>query len=663
MVITLGTAWYPEHWPESMWASDLELMRVAKINLVRVAEFAWSRLEPHEGQFELDWLERAVNLAAQQGMSIVLGTPTAAPSAWLTQRYPETLALREDGKSATHGMRCHYSATSPVYLDFCRRIAGVMAQRFGTHPHVIGWQIDNEYNSYSFDAETQRQFQAWLADRFGTLEALAERWTTAYWSEDYTDWSQIPLPVGNHNPGLVLAFRQFMTDVYLKFQQTQIEAIRQYADPRQEITHNFMKWNDGFDHYKLAAALDFAGWDNYVPTGHLDFLENGAMHDIVRGFKRKNFWILETQPGQVNWGKVNTTLDRGEVRAMAWHAIAHGADSISYWQWRSALGGQEQMHGTLLAPDGKPRPVYYEIAQLGADFEKIGALLEGSTPQPEIALIHSYEDNWALNFQRHHQGFDPIQHLLAYYRQLHARGIDLDIVSPEAPLNPYKLVIAPHLHLIDDLVAAHMLRYIENGGHLVLGIRSGVKDAFNALHPCRQPGPLASVLGATVEEYYALAEAIPVGGAIGEGSAHIWAEQLHPETDVEVLLRYGASNGWLDDQPAMVTRVYGKGRITYLGAWFEPSLMAKAMEWCTAISQIAAPELIAGSVPAGVEVCQRIKRDAHYTIVINFKREAQRIALTQPCTDVLTGKTCEGFVNLPYLGLVVLHHEIDPLER
>jgi beta-galactosidase len=655
-VIVLGCAWYPEQWPESRWPEDLELMRQAGINMVRIAEFAWSRLEPAEGQFDFGWLERAVKLASDYDMSIVLGTPTAAPPAWLTQRYPETLAIREDGQQATHGIRCHYSPTSAVYRRFCARIADEMAKRFGHNEKVIGWQIDNEYHSVSYDQETRKQFQEWLHARFGTLENLANCWSTAYWSQDYSDWSQIPLPVSNHNPGLYLAFRQFISHVYAEFQCVQIDAIHQRAEPRQWITHNFMKWNDSYDHYELSADLDMVSWDNYVPTGHLDYIENGAMHDLVRGYKRKNFWLLETQPGQVNWGSINTTLDRGEVRAMAWHAIGHGADAVSYWQWRSALGGQEQMHGTLVGADGKPRPIYQEIAQLGQDLGKVSPYLTGTTIKTSIALLHSFDDRWAIDYQRHHEEFDPIAHLLNYYSPLRALGQTLDIVHPRVPLADYKLVIGPNLNILEAETAGHLLTYVNKGGHLVLGARSGMKDAFNALLPSRQPGPLAQSLGAHVEEYYALAEPVPIAGELGNGTASIWAEYLQTDApDCEVLLRYEPCNGWLDGQPAMVTRLVGQGRITYIGAWLDAALMQKVANW---LLEVSAVPTYWDQLPAGVELCPRVSADKQTFVLINHMPEPQSVTLPEAFFDILTGQTHEGTLQMPPQGIAVLQTQV-----
>lgn len=650
-MITFGCAWYPEHWAESQWAKDLKLMQQAGMNTVRVAEFAWSRLECAEGQFNLDWLERAISLAAEHDMKVVIGTPTAAPPAWLTQRYPEVLAIRENGQQATHGMRCHYSPTSPIYLEFCSRIAEEMARCFGHHPAVIGWQIDNEYHSFSYDPETRRQFQQWLQAKFESLENLAERWATAYWSEDYSAWDQIPLPIGNHNPGLYLAFRQFMTDVYVKFQQVQVDRIRQYSDSRQWITHNFMKWNESYDHYKLSEDLDFASWDNYVPTGHLNHLENGAMHDIVRGFKRKNFWIMETQPGQVNWGGINTALNRGEVRTMAYHAIGHGADALLYWQWRSAPGGQEQMHGTLVAPDGNPRPIYKEIAQLGGELQKLDSALDDTEPFAEIALLHSYDDRWALDFQRHHKDFDPVKHLLAYYAPLRELGQTVDVVHPHAPLSDYKLVIAPHLNILDGETAQHLLDYVQSGGHLVLGVRSGVKDLFNALLPSRQPGALAEIFGVHVEEYYGLVEPIPVSGERGVGTAHIWAEQLQIDApDVQTLLCYGKSNGWLDGQPAVTTRAVGSGRVTYIGAWLDDGLMRRITTLLLNLSHLTWT-----SLPDGIELCQRRRADGRtVSMFINHATTMQTVALSAVYENLLTREHHDGELKLDAYGVAVI---------
>ena len=219
---------------------------------------------------------------------------------------------------------------------------------------MLGWQIDNEYNEASFDPATKAQFQQWVKARYGTLDNLNARWTTAYWSESYTAWDQIPIQTSYGNPGLLLSWMRFVSDTWRSYQRNQLEVIRANSDSRQFITTNMMGWFDGFDHYTVAEDLDMAAWDDYVGQGHLKPGRNGAAHDLTRGFKRKNFWVIETQPGSVNWADINNFLDKGEVRAMAWHDVGHGADAVSYWQWRSALSGQEQYHGVIVGPDGNP---------------------------------------------------------------------------------------------------------------------------------------------------------------------------------------------------------------------------------------------------------------------------------------------------------------------
>jgi beta-galactosidase len=654
--ILLGTSWYPEQWPESRWEADLTLMQKAGVRVTRLGEFAWSRMEPAEGQYDLDWLDRAISACAKHGIYVVLSTPTPGPPAWLTQKYPETLRLQEDGRPAEHGNRQHFNFASPRYREFTRGIAEALAKRFGHNPWVIGWQIDNEYAEESYDPATKAQFQQWLRDRYGTLENLNRRWTTAYWSETFFDWSQIPIQLRNGNPGLMLSWKRFVSDTWRSYQKTQIDVIRANSDLKKWITSNMMGWFDGFDHYTVTQDVDLASWDDYVGRGHLDPGANGAAHDLTRGFKRKNFWVIETQPGSVNWATVNNSLDKGEVRAMAWHAIAHGADAVSYWQWRSALNGQEQYHGTLIGPDGTAAPVYAEVQQIGAEFAKANAALAGTLPKSEIAILHSYDSRWAIQWQRHNNLYDPVAEILSYYRPLRTLSQSIDIVPPTAPLTQYKLVVAPGLNVIPDDAAKNLIAFVRQGGHLVLGQRTGLKDADNSLQTQRQPGPLVDLLGGRVEQYYALIDAVPVDGKFGPSHSRLWAELLNlqevtgSEPRVEVLETYGTSNGWLDGQPAAITRQMGKGRITYIGAWMDDTGMANAAKWMADISGV---KQAFGPVPEGVEVSARYGSTGAIFILINFSKTEQAVTLPSELADVLAGGT-KTSVTLPVYGVAVL---------
>ena len=648
--LLLGAAWYPEQWPESRWDADLDLMQEAHINFVRVGEFAWSTMEPKEGDYELEWLYRAVRAAERHHIVVVIGTPSAAPPAWLTTTYPQTLRTLADGHKDKHGGRQQFDWSDPKYRELSRKIADKLAVRFGTDPDVIGWQIDNEYANASYGAATQAQFQQWLQGKYKTLDNLNARWTTSYWSEAYQDWSQIPINEYSGNPGLMANWRIFVSDTWRSYQRNQIDAIRAHAEPRQKITTNMMGWFEEYDHYTVSQDLDFASWDDYVGKGHLDPVANGAIHDVTRGFLRKNFWVMETQPGFVNWSSDNNSLNKGEVRAMAYNALGHGAEAVEYWQWRSALNGQEQYHGTLVGADGSPVPLYAEIAQMGAEFEKLAPALAGTSVESQVAVLHDYNSRWAIERQKHNQAFDPIESLMSFYRPLRERVRSVDIVSDTAPLDRYKLVVAPALNFLTPAAVKSLEAYVQQGGHLVLGQRSAMKDEDNSLFTQRQPGPLAPMLGARVEQWYALEKPVPLSGVWGSSESKVWAEQLgNLGPDTKVLMTYGASNGWLDGQPAVVTRKAGKGSITYFGATLDAAAMQHAADWMLGESGLAP---VLPDVPAGVDVAIRSGSGKRLLLLTNYNTEPANIVLPSAMEELLSGQKVLK-ITLPQYGVAV----------
>jgi len=655
--LLLGTAWYPEQWPESRWEQDLTLMQQAHIHFVRVGEFAWNKMEPAEGQYDFDWLERAVNLAGKHGIYVVLGTPTATPPAWLTQKYPETLRVDDTGRRDEHGNRAQYNWASPKYRELAREIAGRMAKRFGHNPYVIGWQIDNEYSQTSSDPATQKIFQDWLKQHYGTLDNMNQRWSGQYWSEWYSDWSQIPIPlhggIDSGNPGILLSWRRFTSDTWRSYQKNQIDAIRPECDPRMFITTNTMGFFIWYDHYVPQQDLDMSAWDDYFSNGKVDPAANGAAHDLTRGFKQKNFWVMETQPGFVNWSDVNPPLAPGADRAAAWHDVAHGADAVGYWQWRSALNGQEQYHGTLVGPDGTPVPIYPEIQRTGAEFERAGAVLKDTHVESQVAILHSYESRWAIEWQPQSSKFDPIEQLISYYRPLREIAQSIDIIPATRSLSQYKLVVAPAYNLITAEEAQNLIAYVNGGGNLVLGPRSGMKDIDNALQVERQPGPLVPLLGGRVEQYYSLTQPVPAEGKLGSMTAEIWAEALSTKApDDEVLLTYGKSNGWLDHAPAIITRKVSKGSITYVGACFDAASMKTLADWMARNAGLTTP---LPNVPAGVEASQRYGANHVVTILVNFSGSEKDVPLPIPMDNVLEGGKMST-VHLANYGVAVLDH-------
>ena len=446
--------------------------------------------------------------------------------------------------------------------------------------------------------------------------------------------------------------KRFVSDTWVSYQKNQLDAIRQQTSPRQFITTNMMGWFPGFDHYIVAKDLDLTSWDDYVGEGQVDPYKNGSTDDLTRGFKQKNFWIMETQPGHVNWAGINNDLNKGEVRALAWENVGHGADAVSYWQWRSDLSGQEEYHGTLVGPDGTPVPLYPEVAQLGRDFTKAGPVLADTLPKSQVAILHTYPSFWAIDWQRHNKNYDPIEELLSYYHPLKDIAQSVDIVQPTVPLDSYKLVVAPGLNVLTDAATINLMSYVKNGGHLVLGQRTAMKDIDNGLQPERQPGPLVPLLGGRVEQYYALINPVPVDGQFGDNTSKLWAELLSTNSpDTQVLATYGKSNGWLDGKPAIITRKVGKGSITYVGVWMDETGMAKLAQWMTNMSGVT-PAL--ANVPSGVEVDPRYGKDHTVVFVlVNWAPTPQTVTLPAAMQDVLQGGSVES-VTLPRYGVSVL---------
>ncbi len=633
----LGSAWYPEQWPEARWEADLALMEQAHFNVVRVGEFAWSTEEPSEGDYRLDWLVRAVALAGKHHLKVVMSTPTDAPPAWLTRKYPETLGTNADDKKREHGGRRQFNYADPHYRLLCAEMVRKLGEKFGKDPNVMGWQIGNEYTDESFDAGTVAQWHAFLRARYGTMGNLNEHWSMA---GVFDRFGEIPLAPPGGNPGLLLEHKHFVTATWRSFQQNQIDVLRPLLSPGVFITTNIggLAWSDNWDHYALTADLDLASWDDYVGQGHLDATKNAMLNDFARGWKRENFWVMETQPGSVNWAPVNNALAPGETRALAWQAIGHGADAVLYWQWRAALNGQESYHGAIVGPDGEPLPIYAELALLGADLEKTRAALAGTSPHAEVALLQTYDSRWAIDFQPMTREYDQQQVLLRFYAPLERAAGTVDVIDAGADLSGYRLVVAPSLNVVSDALAEHLLAYVRGGGHLLLGPRSGMKDEYDALNPGLQPGPLAAALGAKVAESYTLENplALVADGTkrVGErwdcdrwgrnclqvegGSfADVWAEKIAiTSADTTVDLRYGAGGTWLAGAPAMVTRSVGDGRMTLLGTLPDEQMLLRIVR-AQVRNRDGSVHGLYGTVPQGVEVCARVEGKRRVLVAIN----------------------------------------------
>ncbi|MBM4033937.1 MAG: beta-galactosidase, partial [Planctomycetes bacterium] len=437
----LGVDYYPEHWEEERWPEDARLMQEAGISVVRLAEFAWSRLEPSEGDFRFDWLDRALGVLSARGIRAVLGTPTAAPPAWLVAKHPDILPRDELRQPLGFGARLHRCLANPTFRRYSKAITTAMAQHYANHPAVLGWQTDNEFSgNRCYCDECARAFREWLQRKYGTLDALNLAWGTAFWSQEYTAWGQVPLPwrttCGSmaHNPSLLLDHRRFASDTTVEFQREQVAILRKLC-PEHFVTHNFMGLHDTVDYYALAKDLDFVSWDNY-PSGSA-----ALPHDVMRGIRQANFWIMEEKCGHTGWNTMSPIPRPGQVRAWAWQAVGHGAEAIVFFRWRSCRSGTEQFWQGILNHDAVPGRRYREVAQLGREFRELGPEFEGTSPRNEAAILYSYDQIWALQVQPQVPGFSFLRWVERYHEGLHRLGIGADIVSTQAQLDGYRLVL------------------------------------------------------------------------------------------------------------------------------------------------------------------------------------------------------------------------------
>ena len=490
---SLGVCYYPEHWPQKMWAKDAARMKKLGLTWVRIGEFAWSQVEPRPNQFEFDWLDEAIQTLGTAGLKVVLGTPTATPPRWMLDRHPDMLALDQQGRPRKFGSRRHYCFSHTDFRGEAARITRIFAERYGENPYICAWQTDNEYGCHdtviSYSQVAREAFIDWLAQRYQSINALNNSWGNDFWSMNYDDFTQIDLPnltVTEANPAHQLAFRRFSSDQVLLFNRKQVDIIRKYS--KAPITHNYMGRITQFDHHKIGDDLDFASWDSY-PIGFLEdrvpnredmhprFTHQGDPdfqafhHDLYRGVGKGRWWVMEQQPGPVNWAPYNSAPLPGMVKLWSWEAFAHGAETVSYFRWRQASVAQEQLHSGLRRPDDKASLVWSEIESLGKE------LLEAPNIAPcksRVALIFDYESEWTWDIQPHGNGLSYFQLVFEYYVALRKLGLSIDIIRPDTiDLNQYQLIFVPGVMHMNDAIKSSL---IECDATVVIGPRSGSRD-------------------------------------------------------------------------------------------------------------------------------------------------------------------------------------------
>lgn len=668
-----GADYYPEHWPRSEWERHAKLMREANLNVVRIAEFAWAKMEPEYGVFDFSWLDDSIEILSAEGVKVVLGTPTATPPKWVMDMNPDMYMENDMGDVRGFGSRRHYCHNNPNFRAHTRRIVRAMAEHYKNHPQVISWQIDNEFGCHDttrcYCNHCLEAFKVWLQKKYQTIDTLNQEWGTIFWSQTYRSFDEVILPKYtvcsssisasggaaaksfSHNPALLLDFYRFSSDSVVSYQKYQIDLLKAEGC-RQPITHNFMGHFSQLDYFDLAKDLDFVCWDNYITHqwGKSGYKSTSMAHDLMRGTKEKNFWVMEQQSGPCGWNVLGDTPKPGQLRLWTYQAVAHGADAIVYFRWRACLFGIEQYWYGILDHDGIPRRRYYEIQQIGNELKKLSGLLVGSEVVTKTAVIKSFDNLWSHEFQPHNQNFNYNNLLVNYYEALASNQINTDVVSIETNLDKYKLVFMPAFNLMREDIRLKVERFVKEGGTLVTTFRSGTRTWNNSMTIQTLPGAFKELAGVEVEEFDSIngGRKIEVMHKDFTGIASVWCDILKPIT-AEVVATYASD--YYAGQPAITVNSYGAGRVFYIGCDLDSDFLNRIVKQ---IADLAGVEQAISSTIDGVEAVIKVKDSIEFMVLMNHNGTEASVSINGKYQDLITEAFVDASIILPAYGVVVL---------
>ena len=605
----IGVDYYPEHWDKDMWKSDVRLMAETGVKIVRLAEFAWCRLEPADGVFDFVWLDEAIRLFADNGIEVIIGTPTNCPPRWLCEKHPEILPVGDNGRTNPIGIRGHRCYNSPALREYAGRIVAKLAEHYKDFPNVTAWQLDNELEANICFCDTcNKKHREWLKRKYGTLGALNKAYGNIVWSGEYQSWEQIDPPYGGYNtawlnPSYMIDFERRATDDMLEFIRFQADIIRSYI-PDAFITTNACFCNHTSDFTAMFSDLDVAAYDNYPTTSVSHDYENitstSAYLDMIRGAKRKNFWIMEELSGTPGcWAPMQKTPAPGMIKGYALQAFAHGADTVIFFRWRTAnIGAEMHWHG-LIDHSGVPGRRFDEFAQLCGEAENLKDI-RGSELRSDIAILFSADSGRAFRLQPQTDGFSYIEQIKAVHQAFVRYGLNVDIIDEHADISGYKIVCAPALYVTDSTTVKRLRDFAENGGTVVLTARSGVKDENNNCIMEPLPTVYRELVGCHVTEYDPIGrDRAKVRFTDGEEyECKQWCDILETDT-AKTAASY--SSGFYAGQPAVTVNSYGGGKAFYIGTVGTRRMYEKAAKQILDASGIPYIE----GLPENVEVTTR----------------------------------------------------------
>ncbi len=666
-----GADYNPDQWQQypEVLAEDIRLMKLAKCNVMSVGIFAWSAIEPAEGAWTFEWLDRVLDTFAENGVYALLATPSGARPAWMSRKYPEVLRVGPNRIRNLHGQRHNHCYTSPVYREKTALMNGHLAQRYAHHPAVIGWHVSNEYGGECHCAYCQQAFRGWLQRKYGTLDALNHAWWATFWSHTYSDWLEVesPAPHGEHLVhGLNLDWKRFVTDQTVDFCKHEIVPLRA-VDSELPVTTNFMGTYIGLNYWKFADVLDVISWDSY-PTwhDHEGDVEQGAwvsfVHDINRSLKGgKPFMLMESTPSTTNWQPVSKLKKDGMHLLASLQAVAHGSDTVQYFQWRKSRGSSEKLHGAVVDHVGHEHTrVFREVTEVGAALETLSDVV-GMSVQPETAIIYDWENRWAMHDAKgpRNVGLHFDEAVKRFYRPLWQHGVPVDVIGMDQDVSKYKLLLAPLLYMVRPGVGERIEAFIENGGTFVATYWSGIVDENDLCFLGGFPGPLRKALGIWSEEIDALHDgetnriAMLDGNALGLSATYTCYELcdlIHLE-GAEALAVY--QDDFYAGRPALTMNSFGTGKAYYVASRNQEPFFSDFIGKLIADAGIT--RVLPTELPEGVTAQMRTDGEQEVVFLLNFNADERFVSLDGASyIDLLHGSAVQDDVEVAGYGVRVL---------
>lgn len=653
-----GADYNPEQWENypGIIEKDITMMQQAKCNVMSVGIFSWAKLEPREGEYDFAWLDAVIEKLYAAGIHIFLATPSGARPAWMSQKYPEVLRVGRDRVPALHGGRHNHCMTSPVYREKTLKINRLLAERYSQHPAVLGWHISNEYGGECHCGLCQQKFRDWLKARYKTLDALNHAWWSTFWSHTYTDWSQIesPAPQGEVSVhGLNLDWRRFNTAQVSDFCRHEVAPLKA-VNADLPVTTNFMEYFYDYDYWQLAKEIDFISWDSY-PMWHREKEETtlacytAMYHDMMRSLKGgKPFVLMESTPSTTNWQPISKLKKPGMHILSSLQAVAHGADSVQYFQWRKSRGSVEKFHGAVIDHVGHlDTRVGREVSKLGDMLARL-SVVAGCRTEARVAIIFDQQSRWAMDDAAgpRNMGLEYEKTVNEHYRPFWEKGIAVDVIDADQPLSQYALVIAPMLYMVRQGFAERAEAFVAEGGHLVTTYWSGIVDETDLCFTGGFPGPLRKLLGIWAEEIDCLGEGERnlVQGLAGNASGlqgpyqvrHL-CELIHTET-AQALATY--RDDFYAGRPAVTVNRFGNGKAWHVAS--RNDLQFQRDFFAGIINELALPQAVDADFPPGVVATARTDGESTWVFVQNFTAQQQLVTLPEGYTDSMTDAVAVG---------------------